>query len=65
VAVGALSVAWLGLGAYELTLGNWKETVAGAPIRVDLIYLFAPLLYYSSVKIYRAYSSAFAIPAPR
>lgn len=65
LAVGALSAAWLALGAYELTLGSWKETVVGAPIRVDLIYLFAPLLYYSSVKIYRAYSSAFALLAPR
>jgi hypothetical protein len=58
LSVGTLSVAWLALGAYELTLHSWKETVVGAPIRADLVYLFGPLLYYSSLKAYRAYSSA-------
>jgi energy-converting hydrogenase Eha subunit E len=58
LAVGALSIAWLALGAYELALRGWKETVSGAPIRVDLVYLFGPLLYYSSLKAYKAYSSA-------
>lgn len=58
LSVGTLSVAWLALGAYELTLSSWKETVVGAPIRIDLVYLFGPLLYYSSLKAYRAYSSA-------
>ena len=58
LAVGALSTAWLALGAYELILESWKETVVGAPIRVDLVYLFGPLLYYSSLKVYRAYSFA-------
>ena len=55
LSVATLSVAWLALGAYELTLGSWKETVVGAPIRIDL-FLFGPLLYYSSLKAYRTYS---------
>ena len=57
LSVGALSTAWLAIGVYELTLGSWKETVVGAPIRVDLVYLFGPLLYFSSLRVYRAYSS--------
>jgi hypothetical protein len=49
--------AWLAYGTYELHLNEWKETVVGAPIRIDFLIL-APLFYVATMKAYAIFKLA-------
>ena len=42
------SLVWLAYWGYESQLFVWKQTIKGAPIRVDLL-IAAPVLYFVSV----------------